>query len=90
MIFYRHQHVEALLKTVWSQNGLPVVQLETGDVPLPDGGKMLCINFLPEVFTAWSVPDEIVRLSIITLVVNRVTKQFCALQSERYNEWSAH
>mgnify|MGYP001415309031 CR=1 FL=1 len=80
MIIYERQHLESSLMTLWNKNGFPVIQLETGDVPLASGGKMLCINFIPEVFTSWSVPDEIVRLSIVTLVGNRVTKQFCALQ----------
>jgi hypothetical protein len=80
MIFYKQKNVESVLNAMWSKNGIPAVQLETGEVPLPRGGKMLCINFLPERFKAWSIPDEMVRLSIIALVSKRISKRFYGLQ----------
>ena len=65
--------------TLWKEYGFPVLQLEVMGVPFPIG-NVLCINFLPKPFTTWSVPDEIVRLSIIKLISKRVTKQFAGLQ----------
>ena len=66
---------------LWNENGFSVLELEVGEVPLPNGnGNLLCVNFLPKPFTTWSVPDEIVRLSMIWLVRKGITKRFNGLQ----------
>lgn len=79
MIFNNPQSIETSLMALWNKNGFPVLQLEVGDVPFPVG-NVLCINFLPKPFGTWSVPDEIVRLSIIWLIEKGISKRFNGLQ----------
>jgi len=80
MISFKHQTVESLLVALWNRHGVPIARLETVDIPLPNGGNVLYINLHEKIFTTWSMLDEMVRLSLITLVGKRVTKPFYGVQ----------
>jgi hypothetical protein len=72
-------NIESSLLSLWNKNGLPVLQLEVGEVPW-HGSSFSCVNFLPKPFTTWFIPDEIIRLSIIWLVGEGLTKHLIGLQ----------
>ena len=80
MIFFKHRTIESLLGVLWNKHGIPVVQFETVDIPLPNGGNALYINLHQKIFITWPMLDEMVRLSLITLVGKRVTRPFQGVQ----------
>ena len=72
-----YKKIESLLVALWKKNGFSVTQFQAVEIPLPnDLDVALYINQSQKIYTTWSLLDEMVRLSLITLVGKRVTKQF--------------